>query len=57
MKYIGFTEEEVKELCSKYNCDFQKVMKWYDGYLLEEHQVYNPKAVVEVLTWNKYQSY
>ena len=55
-KYIGFTEEEVKELCPKYNCDFQKVKKWYDGYLLEEYQVYNPKAVVEVLTWNKYQS-
>ena len=56
-KYIGFTGEEVKELCQKYNCDFQKVKKWYDGYLLEEYQVYNPKAVVEVLTWNKYQSY
>ena len=56
-KYIGFTEEEVKELCLKHNCDFQKVKKWYDGYLLEEYQVYNPKAVVEVLTWNKYQSY
>ena len=24
---------------------------------LEEYQVYNPKAVVEVMTWNKYQSY
>lgn len=56
-KYIGFTEEEVKLLCQKYNCDFQKVKRWYDGYLLEEYQVYNPKAVVEVLTWNKFQSY
>ena len=56
-KYIGFIEEEVKLLCQKYNCDFQKVKRWYDGYLLEEYQVYNPKAVVEVLTWNKFQSY
>ena len=24
---------------------------------MEEYQVYNPKAVVEVLTWNKFQSY
>lgn len=56
-EYIGFTEKEVYDLCRKYNRDFQKVKRWYDGYLLEEYQVYNPKAVVEVLTWNKYQSY
>ena len=56
-KYIGFTEEEVQALCRTYNSDFEKVKRWYDGYLLEEYQVYNPKAVVEVMTWNKYQSY
>ena len=32
--YIGFTEEEVKELCGEYGRDFDKVKKWYDGYLL-----------------------
>ena len=56
-KYIGFTEEEVKTLCDQYHRDFEKVKRWYDGYLLENCQVYNPKAVVEVMTWNKYQSY
>lgn len=56
-KYIGFTEEEVKTLCAQYHRDFEKVKRWYDGYLLENCQVYNPKAVVEVLRWNKYQSY
>ena len=56
-KYIGFTEEEVKTLCDQYHRDFEKVKRWYDGYLLENCQVYNPKAVVEVLRWNKYQSY
>lgn len=56
-KYTGFTEEEVQALCRTYNRDFEKVKRWYDGYLLEEYQVYNPKAVVEVMTWNKYQSY
>lgn len=29
--YIGFTENEVKGLCEKYNRDFDKVKKWYDG--------------------------
>ena len=46
--YIGFTEEEVKELCERYHRDFEKVKYWYDGYLLEDYQVYNPKAVVSV---------
>ena len=50
-KYTGFTEEEVQALCRTYNSDFEKVKRWYDGYLLEEYQVYNPKAVVEVMTW------
>lgn len=56
-KYIGFTEDEVKMLCAEYERDFEKVKHWYDGYLLEGYEVYNPKAVIEVLLWNKYQSY
>ena len=56
-EYIGFTEKEVKALCQKYGKNFDDVKRWYDGYLLEGYQVYNPKAVVEVLTWNKFQSY
>lgn len=31
--------------------------RWYNGYLLNGQQVYNPKAVVESLTWNQFQSY
>ena len=55
--FIGFTEEEVKELCQRYNRDFEKVKKWYDGYLLNDYQVYNPKAVVSVMTKGKFRSY
>ena len=47
--YIGFTENEVKNLCEKYNRDFEKVKKWYDGYLLDDYQVYNPKAVILII--------
>lgn len=56
-RYIGFTEEEVRMLCEKYHRDFSKTKHWYDGYLLEQYQVYNPKAVVELMIWNKFQSY
>ena len=56
-KYIGFTEEEVKSLCNQYGRDFTEVKRWYNGYLLNNYQVYNPKAVVESLRWNQYKSY
>ncbi len=56
-KYIGFTEEEVLNLCNQYGCDFAEVKRWYDGYLLNDYQVYNPKAVIEVLKWKRFQSY
>lgn len=55
--YIGFTEDEVKGLCEKYNRDFDKVKKWYDGYLLDGYQVYNPKAVVSLMTKGRFRSY
>ena len=55
--YIGFTEDEVKALCEQYHRDFDKVKKWYDGYLLNGYQVYNPKAVVSVMTKGKFRSY
>ena len=31
-RYTGFTEAEVKELCSSYGRDFASVKDWYDGY-------------------------
>mgnify|MGYP000072081221 CR=1 FL=1 len=55
--YIGFTEDEVRKLCEKYQRDFEKVKCWYDGYLLENQQIYNPKAVVSVMTRGKFKSY
>ena len=55
--YIGFTNDEVRLLCSNYNRDYEKVKRWYDGYILEEYQVYNPKAVVSVMLKDKFRSY
>lgn len=55
--YIGFTNDEVRLLCSNYNRDYEKVKRWYDGYILEEYQVYNPKAVVSVMLKGTFKSY
>ena len=55
--YIGFTELEVEKLCDKYHKDFAEVKRWYDGYVLENQQVYNPKTVVSVMLRGNFQSY
>ena len=55
--YFGFTETEVKKLCEEYHVEFEKVKKWYDGYLLEEEHIYNPRAVVTSILRKKFQSY
>ena len=55
--YIGFTENEVKELCRVYNKDFTEVKRWYDGYQLGAYQVYNPNAVVNTMIDGNFQSY
>ena len=55
--YVGFTEEEVKELCEKYNRDFRGVERWFDGYLLSDLHIYNPRAVISVMDRGNFQSY
>ena len=51
---IGFTEDEVKVICEKYNSksdintkvDFEKLKLWYGGYTLEDGStVFNPYAI------------
>ena len=56
--YIGFTDSEVKKLCEKYNRDYEQVKYWYDGYMLAGYHVYNPIAVVKLMTkGGQYRSY
>ena len=56
-KYIGFTEAEVQKLATEYHQDFDEVKRWYDGYLLKDYQVYNPRAVVSVMQKREFKSY
>ena len=55
--YIGFTEDEVRNLSEEYQQDFHEVKRWYDGYLLKDCQVYNPRAVVSVMLKGEFKSY
>ena len=56
-QYIGFTEEEVRNLCQRYHQDFERVKCWYDGYRLGKFHVYNPNAVINLMLWGEFQSY
>ena len=56
-QYIGFTEDEVGKLAEEYHQDFDEVKRWYDGYLLKNYQVYNPRAVVSVMLRGEFKSY
>lgn len=55
--YVGFTEEEVKNLCVQYGRSFESVRNWYDGYQLGDKHVYNPNAVVNLMLKGSFQSY
>lgn len=56
-RYAGFTEEEVRKLCRDSELEYAEIQKWYDGYLLGDFQIYNPKSVVDALTRKRIGNY
>ena len=45
---FGFTESEVEAMLAYYNLQekLQEVKKWYDGYLLNDFEIYNPWSII-----------
>ncbi|MGN0606877.1 MAG: AAA family ATPase [Oscillospiraceae bacterium] len=57
-EYIGFTESEVKELCDKYDLDFEECKRWYDGYSFNSlKSVYSPNSVMNAIDNGEFESY
>ncbi|MCM1188861.1 MAG: ATP-binding protein [bacterium] len=57
-EYTGFTEEEVKELCERFDMDFQETSSWYDGYRFRKFRhIYNPRSVVEAIYSHDFSGY
>jgi len=52
--YIGFTENEVEDLCDEYDMDFNEMKKWYDGYSIQGKHIYSPNSVCEAIENEKY---
>lgn len=56
--YVGFTEEEVMDLCDRYGMDFDEAARWYDGYTFKRNaHIYSPKSVVDAMLNEEYDSY
>lgn len=71
-EFFGFTEEEVKMLCDRYQMDYEETSAWYDGYRLVSHSqygdrvfsMYSPKSITEAMVrhnfgtyWNQTETY
>ena len=57
-KYVGFTGEEVSELCGRYGMDMEEVKSWYDGYFFEpDISVYSPRSVVSCMRFGRIGNY
>ena len=57
-KYFGFTTEEVENICKKQDkISFQDLKEWYDGYKIQNIDIYNPRSVISALSRGICQSY
>ncbi len=57
-EYVGFTEEEVRQICEKKDADFQMMKLWYDGYSIQRvGSVYNPNSVMKAARNGDFDSY
>ncbi len=56
--YIGFTENEVRKLCSRHAVDFEEVRRWYGGYRFRDTgEIFNPSSVMAAVRSGLFRSY
>ena len=56
--YVGFTENEVKELCHESDMSFEEMQERYDGYYFENAgHIYSPNSVMEAVKNREFDSY
>ena len=53
--FFGFTQEEVEGLLAYYDLSeqFEEVKKWYDGYLFNDFEIYNPWSILKYVNDRK----
>lgn len=57
-EYTGFTEDEVKKLCQKFDMDVTETGSWYDGYAFTKFRhIYNPQSIVRAMLSRRFSNY
>ena len=57
-QFMGFTEEEVCDLCIQHDVNFEDMKSWYDGYhLTDKISTFSPRSVVMAVTRRKFGNY
>lgn len=56
-RFFGFTETEVRRLCSQSKLPLSEMQQWYDGYVLDRIHIYNPKSVVSAVQSGQFKNY
>ncbi len=56
--FMGFTQDEVKQLCKQNNMDFNEMSDWYDGYhLSDDISIFSPRSIIASISDKKYGNY
>ena len=56
-EYTGFTDEEVQMLCGEDTDMLEELKRWYDGYKVDNYDIYNPNSVVQAITEKSFDNY
>lgn len=56
-EYVGFTSDEVREVCRIDGGNFEELRRWYDGYQQRGYEIYNPESVVKAIKKEECASY
>ncbi len=57
-EFMGFTEQETRELCERFNMSFDECKVWYDGYHLKNNfSIFSPKSVTDAMMSHEFADY
>ena len=56
-EFTGFTDREVKMLCGEDTGMLEELKRWYDGYKVDNNDIYNPNSVVQAITEKSFDNY
>ena len=56
-EYTGFTDKEVQMLCGEDTDMLEELKRWYDGYKVDNNEIYNPNSVVQAITEKTFDNY